>query len=139
MTFLSEDYLLRHYTHEVETFFKNKYREYLCQYKQIQQDPTIEREEKIHHLRMLSWKTFQLRIMISIYLNMLQGNRMVSSFYIHHIIFQLEEILTPLMREQHRLLLGRHEQVLLRLLTRIREKIYVDLNQNIYVFYNGII
>lgn len=136
MTFHTEESLLRHYTREVETLFKKKYRDYLSHYRNIQQDPSLEREEKIQLWRSLSWKTFQLRIMIAIYLNMLRGNHLVSSFYIHHIIFQLEEMLTPSMREQHSVLLVRHEQVLMRLVTRIREKIYVDVNHNIYVFYN---
>lgn len=138
VSFISEDYVLKHYTHEIEIFFKIKYKDYLTQYKTIQQDPTIDPIEKIHLLRKLSWKTFNLRLMITIYLNMLKGNRIWSSFYIHHLIFQLEEMLTPSMREKHRLLLGRHEQILVRLLSRIREKIYVDLNQNIYIFYNGV-
>lgn len=134
VSFISEDYLLKHYTHEIETFFNMKYKDYLNQYRHTQQDPTIEPNDKMILLRKLSWKTFNLRLMITIYLNMLKGHR--TSFYIHHLIFQLDEILTPCMREKHYRLLGRHEQVLIRLLTRIREKIYVDLNQNIYFFYN---
>jgi len=139
-SFLSEDHLLKHYTHEIEHMFKIKYRDYLHQYKRIQQDPSMEPREKIEHFRVISWKTFQLRFMIHLYLHILCGNRrFLSSYYIHHNVFQLDNFLTPDRREKHSIQLQRHEQSMKRLLERIWEKIYSSVNYHIYIFFNGVV
>lgn len=138
-SFISEDHLLKHYLHEIEHFFKMRYKDYLNQFKKIQQDPTIEPTEKMKQMRSISWKTFQLRIMIHLYMCVLRGNRrFISSCYIHHHVFQLDNFLTPDRREKHSVLLQRHEQVMNRLLERIWEKIYSGVNYHIYIFYNGV-
>lgn len=138
-SFISEDHLLKHYIHEIEHVFKMKYRDYLHQYKKIQQDPTMEPREKIEHYRLISWKTFHLRCMIHLYLHIiLWGNRrFLSSSYIHHNVFQLDNFLTPERREKHHVQLQRHELAMKRLLERIWEKIYSHVNYNIYYFFNG--
>lgn len=128
--FLSDDHLLRHYLYEIEHFFKNKYKDYLQQYKKVQQHPSID------HFRSISWKTFHLRFMIHLYLNILSGNHRISSCYIHHNVFQLNKFLTPERREKHSSLLQRHVSIMKRLLERIWEKIYSNVNYHIYVFYN---
>lgn len=138
--FLSDDCLLRHYTHEMEHFFKMKYRECLQQFKRVQQDPSIEPPEKIHHFRLVSWKAFHLRFMIHLYLCVLHGNRrFLSSCYIHHNVFQLDNFLTPDRREKHSAQLLRHEQSMERLLRRIWEKIYSSVNYHIYLFFHGVV
>ena len=139
-SFISEDHLLKHYIHEIEHMFKMKYRDCLNQYKRIQQDPTLEPRDKIAHYRLISWKTFHLRCMIHLYLHIiLWGNRrFLSSSYIHHNVFQLDNFLTPDRREKHSVQLQRHEQAMKRLLERIWEKIYSNVNYNIYIFFNGV-
>ena len=127
--FISEEYVLKQYTREMETFFKMKYKNFLNQFKHLQQGTfTIER---IHQLRRLSWN---LRIMMNVYLRMLSGEVYYSSLYIHHVVFQLNEVLTPHVRHKHSILLRRHQQLISRLLERMREKLYV--NYCIYMYYN---
>jgi len=138
-SYISDDHLLNHYTHEIEHAFKIKYKDYLNQYKKVQQDQSTSHLDKIKHLRSISWKTFHLRFMIYLYLNILNGNcRFVSSCYIHHNVFQLDNFLTPERREKHFSTLQRHEQSMKRLLERIFEKIYSSVNHHIYTFYNGV-
>lgn len=136
---ISEDRLLNHYTRDMEHFFKTKYRENLNQLKRMQQDPSIDPTEKIKNFRLISWKTFQLRFMIHLYIHILGGNRrFISSCYIHHNVFQLDDFLTQDRRQKHLVALQRHENTLKRLLERIAEKIYSKANYNIYIFYNGV-
>ena len=139
-SFISEDQLLKHYIHEIEHVFKMRYRDYLQQFKRIQQDPSMEPRDKIDHYRLISWRTFHLRCMIHLYLHILWGNqRFLSSCYIHHNVFQLDNFLTPDRREKHSLQLQRHEQTMKRMLERIWDKIYSNVNYNIYIFFNGVI
>lgn len=137
-SFISEDYLLKHYIHEIEHVFKIRYKDYLGQFKKIQQDPVIDPMEKMKQLRVVSWKTFQLRFMIHLYLCILNGDNrgFITSCYIHHNVFQLDDFLTPEKREKHSFLIKRHEQAMRRLLQHIWEKIYSDINYHIYIFYN---
>lgn len=140
-SFISEDQLLKHYIHEIEHVFKMKYRDHLQQFKRIQQDPTMEPRDKIEQYRLISWRTFHLRCMIQLYLHIiLWGNRrFLSSSYIHHNVFQLDNFLTPERREKHAVQLQRHEQAMKRLLDRIWEKIYCNVNYIIYFFFNGVV
>jgi hypothetical protein len=139
-SFISEDHLLNHYTHEIEHVFKMKYRENLNKLKRIQQDPSIDPIEKINNLRDISWRTFHLRFMIHLYLHILNGNRrFMSSCYIHLNVFQLDNFLTPERREKHFNAIQRHENAMKRLLERIWEKIYSKVNYHIYIFYNGVL
>lgn len=138
MNFVSEDHLLRHYIKDVEKIFLSRYKDHLHKYKKLQENvlPSL---DKIRQLREISWKVFHLRMMMGLYLRMLSsGQTSIYSIYLHHTMFQLNEALTPSMREKHSALLQRHEQSMSRLLNRLQEKIYVDANHDIYVFYNGV-
>lgn len=139
MNIVSEDQLLRHYIKDVEKIFLSRYKDHLHQYKKLQQNIILEPTDKIRQLREISWKVFNLRMMMSIYLRMLShGHQSIYSIYLHHTMFQFNEALTPSMRQKHSLLLRRHEQNMLRLLDRMKEKIYVDANYDIYTFYNAV-
>ena len=140
MSFVSEDHMLRHYIKDVEKIFLSRYKDNLHQYKKLQQNILLDPTDKIRQLREISWKVFNLRMMMGLYLRMLShGHQSMYSIYLHHTMFQLNEALTPSMREKHGALLQRHEQNMLRLLDRMREKIYVDANYNIYTFYNAMV
>lgn len=139
-SFISEDYLLRHYTHEIGHFFKIRFKDYLNQFKRVKQDPMMGPLEKIQQYRAISWKTFQLRFIIHLYLLILSGNRrFVSSYYIHHNVFQLNNFLTPDRREKHLSFLKHHENNIKTLLENIWEQIYSRVNYYIYIHYNGVV
>lgn len=140
MNFVLEDKLLRHYIKDVEKIFQSRYKDHLHQYKKLQQNIILDPTDKIRQLREISWKVFNLRMMIQIYLHMLShGQPSMYSIYLHHTMFQFNEALTPSMRQKHSSLIQRHEQNMLRLLDRLREKIYMDANYNIYTFYNAMV
>lgn len=137
-TLLSDTYLLKQCTREMENLFRIKYKNYLDQFRRVQQDPSMEPTDKVETMRMLSWKTFNLRFMMDIYLNMLgKEQRCCHPLYIHHLLLQMDEILTPGVREQHAAFLHRHEQSIQRLIERIWHKLYFRVNHDIYTYYNG--
>lgn len=117
-------------------FFFGKYRTYRNSYKQIQQDIATDTAHKINQLRIISWAVFNLKMTINAYLEMLHGKRLSHRMYIHHVIFQFDEFLTPMVRQKHHASLWQHEHMMKQLLFSIYRDIYSCLNENIYSVYN---